>query len=67
MKYFSTRNDAMRYSAAQAIAMGIAPDGGLFVPETIPHVDTEFLRSLCGMEYRARAKKLMGLYLEEFS
>ena len=67
MKYFSTRNDKATYTASQAIAMGIAPDGGLFVPETIPQADAGTVRSLCGMDYRARAKTIMQLYLDEFS
>ncbi len=67
MKYFSTRNDKQTFTASQAIAMGIAPDGGLFVPEHIPQVDHETLRALCAMDYRARSAKLMKLYLDEFS
>lgn len=67
MRYFSTRNDQLRYTAAQAVAMGIAPDGGLFVPERIPGVSTAELSALCGMDYRARAVRIMSLFLEEFS
>ncbi len=67
MKYYSTRNDKNTYSAAQAMAMGLAPDGGLFVPETIPTVSPEELRALCGMDYRARAVDIMRRYLAEFS
>jgi threonine synthase len=37
MQYVSTRNPEHRASLAQAIAQGIAPDGGLYVPETFPH------------------------------
>ena len=67
MKYFSTRNDRESYSAAQAIAMGIAPDGGLFVPDAVPQVGAEELRFLCAMDYRGRAKNIMKRYLDEFS
>ena len=67
MKYYSTRNDKETYSAAQAIAMGLAPDGGLFVPETIPTVTAEELKALCAMSYRERAVNIMQRYLEEFS
>lgn len=67
MKYFSTRNDSQTYTAVQAIAMGIAPDGGLFVPETIPQVDLETVKALCAMDYRARAANIMKRYLDEFS
>ena len=66
MRYFSTRNDRLNCSAAQAIAMGIAPDGGLFVPETVPKVDRAFLERLCSLNYRARAAEIMRLYLEDF-
>ena len=67
MKYYSTRNEKETYSAAQAMAMGLAPDGGLFVPETIPTVSAEELKALCAMDYRARAVNIMQRYLEEFS
>ena len=36
MNYYSTRDHQHIVSAAQAIACGLAPDGGLFVPETLP-------------------------------
>ena len=38
MYYTSTRNPAHRVTLSQAIAHGIAPDGGLYVPESFPHV-----------------------------
>ena len=36
MNYYSTRDQQQIVSAAQAIACGLAPDGGLFVPESLP-------------------------------
>lgn len=35
MNYYSTRDHQHVVSAAQAIACGLAPDGGLFVPEAL--------------------------------
>ena len=67
MKYYSTRNSADKYTAAQAMAMGLAPDGGLFVPEVIPAVTMEDLAALCKKDYRGRAVDIMGRFLEEFS
>lgn len=67
MQYYSTRNEKVKYSAAQAMAMGLAPDGGLFVPEKIPAVTAEELKALCTMDYRGRAVNIMQRYLEEFS
>lgn len=37
MHYVSTRNAQHRVLLGQAIAQGIAPDGGLYVPESFPH------------------------------
>lgn len=37
MHYVSTRNPQHRVTLSEAIAQGIAPDGGLFVPEKFPH------------------------------
>ena len=67
MKYFSTRNDKGAFSAAQAMAMGLAQDGGLFVPETIPSVSAEELKALCAMDYRARAVNIMQRFLTDFT
>ncbi len=67
MRYVSTREGRQTVTASQAIIRGIAPDGGLYVPQQIPAVDGAFIRRLCGMDYRGRAVEVLGLYLEEFS
>ena len=67
MKYYSTRNSTLKVTAAQAIAQGLASDGGLFVPESIPQVSIEEIKTLCAMDYRLRAVDIMGRYLDEFS
>ncbi len=67
MKYFSTRNVNYKASASEAIACGLAPDGGLFVPESLPQLAAEDIKALCCMDYRLRAVKIMKLFLEEFS
>ena len=36
MFFISTRNSANRVSLSDAIAQGIAPDGGLYIPESFP-------------------------------
>ena len=67
MKYFSTRGKAETVSSAQAILQGIAEDGGLFVPTEIPKVDANFLQELVGLSYAERAKKILGLYLTDYT
>jgi len=67
MKYFSTRDRNNTVSAAQAIAQGLASDGGLFIPESIPSVTLSEIGELINLDYRERAVSIMGLYLNEFT
>lgn len=67
MRYFSTRNDKKSVTAPEAIAAGLAPDGGLFVPERLPELTASGLAALAELDYCGRAEKIMGLFLEEFS
>ena len=67
MDYVSTRNKERKVSAAYAIANGIAPDGGLFVPEALPEVSAQQLQALCGMTYQQRAVTIMRPFLSEFT
>lgn len=39
MRYTSTRDASKFYTFEEALLAGYAPDGGLFVPETLPQVD----------------------------
>lgn len=54
MKYISTRDSSIQLSASQAILQGISPEGGLFVPESFPQVDLDFIRGLEGLSYWER-------------
>ena len=39
MKFVSTRGDAPAVGIDDALVAGLAPDGGLYVPESIPTID----------------------------
>lgn len=39
MIYQSTRNQMCKTDSAQAVLNGLAPDGGLYVPEAVPQID----------------------------
>ena len=41
MRYHSTRNHTHFVDSAQAVLEGLAPDGGLYMPESIPAFDWE--------------------------
>ena len=67
MKYYSTRDSALRMDSAEAVKMGLSRDGGLLTPETIPQIDRAFLESLVAERYQTRAAKVMGLYLTDYT
>ena len=67
MRYLSTRNKTLRFSAAEAITQGLARDGGLFVPEILPRLTTNSIKSMCDMSYQQRAVYVMSPFLDEFS
>ena len=48
MKFFSTRDPKICRTPAEAIAEGIAPDGGLYLPESFPAFPMEALSSMSG-------------------
>ncbi len=53
-------------TGAQAIAQGIAKDGGLFVPEVFPQVTGQELEEMLGMNYAERAAAVLHKYLDEY-
>ncbi len=64
--YNSTRDKSCRVTAAHAIVHGLAPDGGLFVPEELPKLSLAQIEALSKTDYRGRAEKILSLFLDEF-
>lgn len=67
MFYTSTRDKSLKCTSAQAITKGISEEGGLFVPCEIPSVSLDFIASMKDMSYKERAKKVLALYLTDFT
>lgn len=65
--YKCTRNDRETVSASQAIVQGLSADGGLFVPESLPHYSYTDLSELQNMTYTGRAARILGDFLPEFT
>ena len=65
--YSSTRSNSEKVTASQAILKGLAEDGGLFVPDSIPALDVK-LEDLAGFSYQETAsggfhgRRVKGLY-----
>ncbi|TYZ30178.1 threonine synthase [Selenomonas caprae] len=67
LKYSSTRGNGVKLDSAQAIIQGLAADGGLFVPDSMPKVDAAFIASLGELSYEERAAKVLGLFLTDYT
>ena len=64
--YKSTRDSNVKATASEAILTGLAPDGGLFVPEFIPALDVP-LEKLKKMSYQETAYAVMKQFLTDFT
>lgn len=68
MQYTSTRDVQGRaVNAAQAIVQGLAPDGGLFVPDRFPQFSLDDIARMAGQSYADVARDVMAPYLDTFS
>lgn len=66
LMYQSTRSDGAKVTASQAILRGLASDGGLFVPESIPTLDIS-LEDISKMSYKETAYEVMKLFFTDFT
>ena len=64
--YKSTRNGEKTVTASEAILKGLADDGGLFVPVSIPKLDVT-LDELKSMTYQETAYEVMKKFLTDFT
>ena len=62
MNYHSTRNQREIIDSAQAVLNGLAPDGGLYVPQTLPKVDVQ---AILKMDVYAMATAIIGSFLPD--
>ncbi len=67
MNYCSTRDRAVCATAAEAIARGISPDGGLYVPTALPRLTSARIEELAAMPYAERAAAVLGEFLGDFT
>ena len=67
MKYISTRGNQQELQSAEAIIAGIAADGGLFVPMSLPKVEAGFIEGLIDLPYQERAQKVLAKFLIDYT
>jgi len=65
MKYLSTRGDQTPRHFCEILLEGLAPDGGLYLPEKYPRIDAETLAKWRGLSYAELAFEVLSLYIDD--
>lgn len=65
MQYLSTRGGIQPVPFTKAVMMGLAEDGGLLLPRTIPRIDSQTLASWKGLSYAELAFEVMSRFIDD--
>ncbi|KAF1072897.1 threonine synthase [Variovorax sp.] len=65
MNYLSTRGHPDRKRFCEILLEGLAPDGGLYLPERYPQVDTATLAKWRSLSYAELAFEILSLYIDD--
>ncbi|WP_326538946.1 threonine synthase [Pseudorhodoferax sp.] len=65
MKYLSTRGHPDRKQFCEILLEGLAPDGGLYLPEQYPQVDAATLARWRQLPYAELAFEILSLYIDD--
>ncbi len=63
MRYISTRGAAPPVDFTHALIAGLAPDGGLYVPEAWPTLTKDEIAAFAGQDYSAVAGDILSLFV----
>lgn len=64
MRYISTRGQAPAQSFEQVLLTGLAPDGGLYVPETLPQFSKAEIAEMAELDYPALAQRIITPFVD---
>jgi len=65
MRYISTRGGIAPISFKQAVMMGLADDGGLLLPESIPVIPPDTVARWRGLRYPELATEVLRLFIDD--
>jgi len=65
LKYLSTRGDATPRAFCEILLEGLAPDGGLYLPQSYPQVDAAMLARWRKLSYAELAFQVLSLYIDD--
>jgi threonine synthase len=65
VKYISTRGQAPALNFEQVLLAGLASDGGLYVPQTLPTFSAEEIADMASLDYPALAQKIITPFVSD--
>ncbi len=65
MKYISTRGQAPALNFEQVLLTGLASDGGLYVPETLPSFSRAEIAAMAALDYPELAFKIIAPFVDD--
>ncbi|HEX9116810.1 MAG TPA: threonine synthase, partial [Anaerolineae bacterium] len=65
MRYVSTRGQAPHVGFVDAVLGGLAPDGGLYVPQTWPQISAAEIVGFADKSYAETAARIMGAFADD--
>jgi threonine synthase len=67
MRHISTRGEAPVLGFSDALLAGLARDGGLYWPETMPTIDKASIAGLAGVTYAEAAKRIIAPFADDIA
>ena len=65
IKYISTRNPSLKVKSSKAILDGQAPDGGLYIPESLEDIRTDY-HEVISKDFRGMAKAVWNIFFPDY-
>ncbi len=65
MKYISTRGQAPALNFEQVLLTGLAADGGLYVPESLPTFSPDEIAAMASLDYAQLAQKIITPFVQD--
>ena len=68
MMFFSTRDAEKKlFKASEVIKQGLASDGGLFVPDSVPSLSLDEIKALADKSYPEKAATILSKFLSDYT
>ncbi len=65
MKYYSTNHKAPDVTLSEAVVKGLAPDRGLYMPETLKSLDRDFFENIDSMTFQEMSYRVADAFFGE--